>query len=85
MTMITTIIEHGRKLSNLAEIYTKDVKYSGYNDSFTFKLAIFYNVFFWADVLPKAKIKIFSIMLKGPALNNCSSNIGINNIVMNSN
>lgn len=50
------------------KIYSNNVKYSGYNDSFTFKLAIFYNIYFKINILPKRKIKIFSIILKNLAL-----------------
>ena len=82
---ITTSIGHDRKLSNLVKIYTNDVKYSGHNDSFTFKLTIFHNTCFRAHVPPEAKIKAFSIILKGPALDNCPSNIGISGTIMNSN
>lgn len=85
MTMITTIIRHNRELSNLAKIYTNDVKYNSYNDNFIFKFAIFYDISFRANVLPEIKIKVFPIMLKSPASDNCPSNIGIGNIVMNSN
>lgn len=83
--MITTIIRVDRKLSNLAKIYINNVKYSGHNNSFIFKLVIFYNFFFRADILPKAKIKAFSIILKGFVLGNHLSNIGISNTIMNFN
>lgn len=76
---------HSKKLSNLAKIYTDNAKYSGCNDSFIFKLAIFYDICFRANVLPKAKMKAFPSMLKGPALNNYPSNIGISDTIMNSN
>ena len=82
---VTISISHGRELLNLVKIYTNDVKYSGSNNSFTFKLAIFHDIYFKAHVPPKAKIKTFSIMLKDPALDNCPSNIGISNTIMNFN
>lgn len=66
------------------KIGTNNAKYSGRNDSFIFKLAIFHDIYSKADVPPKVKMKAFSTMLKGPALDNCSSNIGINGIFMNS-
>ncbi len=67
---ITTSIGHGRELSNLAKIYTDEAKYSGRNDSFTFKLAIFHEICSSADVPPEAKMKAFPTMLKGLALDN---------------
>ena len=72
---VTTTIGHGRKLSNLAKIYTNKAKYSGRNDSFTFKLAIFHDICSRANVPPEAKIKAFSTMLKGLALDYYYSNI----------
>ena len=82
--MSTTSTGYGRELSNLAKIYTNDAKYSGRNDSFTFKLAIFHDICSRADVPPEAKMKAFPTMLKGPAIDNYSSNIGISGTVMNS-
>ena len=75
---------YGRELSNLAKIYTDDTKYSGRNEGFTFKLAIFHDICSRADVPPEAKMKAFPTMLKGPAIDNYSSNIGISGTVMNS-
>ena len=82
---VTTSIGNNKELSNLAKIYTDDVKYSGHNDSFTFKLAIFHDTCLRAHVPSEAKMKAFSTILKGPALDNCLSNIGISGTVMNSN
>lgn len=36
---------------NLAKIYTNAIKYSNYNNTFTFILAMFYNICFKADIL----------------------------------
>lgn len=83
--MITTSIGHDKKLSNLAKIYINNAKYSGHNNSFIFKLAIFYDIYLRADVLFKAKIKLFSTMLKDPILANYFSIININSIAINSN
>ncbi len=80
---ITTSIGHGRELSNLAKIYTDKAKYCDRNDSFTFKLAIFHDIYSRADVPPEAKMKVFPTMLKGPVLDNYSLNIGISGTVMN--
>ena len=84
-TTVTTSIGHGRELSNLAKIYTDDAKYSGRNDSFTFKLAIFHDICSSADVPPEAKMKAIPTMLKGLALDYYSSNISISGTAMNSN
>lgn len=81
--MVTTRIGYGRKLSNLAKIYIDDVKYSGRNNSFTFKLPIFYNICSRADVPSKAKIKAFPTMLKSLALDYYYSNISTNAITIN--
>ena len=81
--IITTSIGNGKKLLNLAKIYTKKAKYSDWNDSFTFKLAIFYNICLRTDVLPDVNIKTFSTMLKSLALNYYYSNISISAIVLN--
>lgn len=81
--MVTTSISHGKKLSDLAKIYTKDVKYSNSNDSFTFKLAIFYNICSKADVLSKTKMKAFFTMLKSLALDYYYSNISISVVAIN--
>ncbi len=81
--MITTSTGHGRELSNLAKIYTNNAKYSGRNNSFTFKLAIFHDIYSRADVLPEAKMKAFPTMLKGLALNYYYSNISTSAIAMN--
>lgn len=82
--MITTIIGHNRELLNLVKIYTDNIKYSVHNDSFIFKLIIFHNISFRADVLFKAKMETFSIMLKILVPDNYSSNIGISDTVINS-
>lgn len=75
---------HGRKLSNLAKIYTDDAKYNGCNFNFTFKQAIFHNICSKADVLSKAKGKAFLIILKDLTLDYYYLNISINDIVINS-
>lgn len=83
--MLNTSISHGRKLLNLAKIYIDSAKYSGRNNIFTFKLAIFHDICSKSDVLPKAKIKVFFIMLKSLALDYYYSNISISGIVINFN
>ena len=80
---VTTSIGHGRELSNLAKIYTDEAKYSGRNDSFTFKLAIFHDICSRADVPPEAKMKAFPTMLKGLALDYYYSNISTSVVALN--
>lgn len=82
-TTSTISIEHGRKLSNLVKIYIDNIRYNGCNDSFTFKLAIFYNICSRADISSEVKIKAFPIMLKGLALDYYYSNINTNFVIMN--
>lgn len=43
--IVTNSIGHGKELLNLAKIYTNNTKYNGHNDSFTFKLAIFHDIY----------------------------------------
>lgn len=76
--------KYNKRLLNLANIYIDNVKYSSYNDSFTFKLTISYNICFRTDILSKIKMKVFFTILKSPILNNYSSNIGISSTVINS-
>lgn len=78
-----TSIGHGRELSNLAKIYSDDAKYSGCNDSYIFKLAIFHNICLRADVLPEAKIKAFPTMLKGLALDYYYFNMTTSAVALN--
>ena len=47
--------------------------------------AIFHDIYSKADNPPKAKMKAFLTMLKGPALANYSSNIDISNTAINFN
>lgn len=76
---------YSKSLSNLVKTYTKNVKYSNYNNNFIFKLAIFHDIRFRVHVVLKAKIKTFFTILKGLALDNFSINIGIISIIMNFN
>ena len=74
---------NNRELSNLTKIYTNKAKYNSQNDSFTFQLAIFYDMYTKANVLLKVKMKVFTIILKELALDYYYSNININNIRWN--
>ena len=57
-----------QELNIIIKIYTKESKYRSNRDSFNFKLAIFYNIYRYANILYKAKAKAFPIMLKGLVL-----------------
>ncbi len=83
MATITTSIGHDRELSNLAKIYINEAKYSGRNDSFTFKLAIFHDICSRSDVPLEAKMKTFPTMLKGLALDYYYSNISTRVVALN--
>jgi hypothetical protein len=69
---------HGKELANLAKLYTDEAKYSGENDSFSFKLTIFHDMCDRADVPQSAKLKAFFTMLKGLALDYYYSNMFTN-------
>ena len=58
-----------QELNIIIKIYTKESKYGGNKNSFNFKLAIFYNIYRRANILYKAKAKVFPIMLKSLVLN----------------
>lgn len=73
-------IRHGRELANLTKMYTDESKYSGGNDSFTYKLTIFHDICARADVPHQAKLKALLTMLKGLALDYYYSNISADNV-----
>ena len=58
-----------QELNIIIKMYTEESKYGGNRNSFNFKFTIFYNICGHANILYKAKAKIFPIMLKGLALN----------------
>ena len=60
---------YGRELSIIIKIYIEESKYKGNKNSFNFKLAIFYNIYKYANILYKAKAKAFFIILKGLVFN----------------
>lgn len=80
-TTVTTSIGHSRELLNLAKININEVKYSGCNNSFTFKLATFHDICSRVNISPKPKMKVFSTMLKSLALNYYYSNITISDAI----
>ena len=57
------------ELSIIIKIYIEESKYRNNRGSFNFKLAIFYNIYRYANILYKTKVKVFPIMLKGLVLN----------------
>lgn len=75
--------DYGKKFSNFAKMYIRKSKYSGKNNSFTFKLAIFNNIYSRAIVPFKACIKVYSTILKSLALDYYYSNINITNLIIN--
>lgn len=83
LAITTTRTGYKRNLSNLAKIYIDNAKYSGRNDNFTFKLAVFYDICLRANITSKVKMKVFLTMLKGLALNYYYSNISTNTVVTN--
>ena len=68
---------YGRKLANLAKMYTDETKYSGENDSFTCKLTIFHDIGARADIPQKILLKAFLTMLTSLALDYYYSNTSI--------
>ena len=60
---------YGQELSIIIKIYIEESKYGSNKDSFNFKLVIFYNIYRRVNILYKAKVKAFPIMLKGLVLN----------------
>jgi hypothetical protein len=56
---------YGKEIATVTKIYTDDQKYSGVDDSFDFKLAIFYDIYNRSSLPPKGYIATFPIMLKG--------------------
>ena len=59
---------YSRELNIIIKIYIKESKYKSNRDSFNFKLTIFYNICGRVNILYKAKVKAFPIMLKGLVL-----------------
>jgi hypothetical protein len=66
---------HGKELANLARLYTDDMKYSGENDNFNFKLTMFHDLCNRADIPNHVKTKAFPTMLRNLALDYYYANI----------
>jgi hypothetical protein len=56
-------------------MYTEDNKYSGEDDSFDFKLIIFYDLCNRADVPQEAKVKTYPTVLRSLAFNHYYTNL----------
>ena len=57
-----------KEIASLAKLYTDENRYSGLNDNFDFKLAIFNNLYKKAGVSQGTKAIAYSTMLRGQAL-----------------
>ncbi|RKF55760.1 hypothetical protein GcC1_201029 [Golovinomyces cichoracearum] len=66
----------GRQSGNLSKIYTENMKYSGENDSFTYKLMIFNDNCSRAGVTRENFSKVFPTMLKSLAFDYYYASIG---------
>ena len=55
---------YGSEVAIIAKIYTDDQKYSGVDNSFDFKLTIFYDICNRASLLPEGYMTMFPTMLK---------------------
>ncbi|POS82713.1 hypothetical protein EPUL_005350, partial [Erysiphe pulchra] len=69
------LVDIGRQSGNLSKIYTEDMKYSGENDNFAYKLMIFNDNCSRAGVAPENFTKVFPTMLKGLAFDFYYANI----------
>ena len=56
---------YNKEAVTIIKIYTDNQKYNSINDSFNFKLTIFYNIYRRSSLPPKGYITAFSIILKG--------------------
>ncbi len=66
---------HDRKIQTLMKDYSNEFKYSDQDDNFVYKMIIFHDICNQTDVLSKALLKAFLVMLKELALNYWYSNI----------
>ncbi|KAI0992864.1 hypothetical protein K3495_g15320, partial [Podosphaera aphanis] len=70
--------DFSRELISLAKLYTEEVKYSGENDNFDFKLAIFHDLCGRSGVQPFMMDQAFPTMLRGLALEHYYANMSVN-------
>ena len=61
-------MSYSKEIAAIIKTYTEEQKYDGLNDSFDFKLNIFYDIYNRSRLLPKGYTKAFPTMLKGLAL-----------------
>ena len=66
--MLTTL-RWGKEIFNIVKIYIKELKYNSINNSFNYKLTIFYNIYNQLDVPQEVYNKALLIILIGLALN----------------
>ena len=62
---LATHSRYSSKVTIITKIYTDNQKYSRVDNSFDFKLIIFYNIYNRASLLPKGYMTVFPTMLKG--------------------
>ncbi len=53
-------------LENLAKLYTNEAKFCDENDSFSFKLTIFHDIYDRANISQLAKLKAFCHVITPP-------------------
>ena len=66
---------YGKELANLAKLYINKSKYSGENDNFDFKLTIFIDLYYKANILKQEFSQAYSTILRGLALNHYYTNL----------
>ena len=69
LTEAKATTNYSKDLTTLAKIYTEESKYSKKDNNFNYKLIIFNNLYNKVNILQKAKIKGFLMMLYGITLN----------------
>lgn len=73
----SSMADFSRELISMAKLYT-EVKYSGENDNFDFKLAIFHDLCGRSGVQPFMMDQAFPTMLRGLALEHYYANMSVN-------
>lgn len=58
----------GSDLVNFAKVFTDDMKYSGEDDHFDYKLSVFHDVCERIGITLLNRVKVYPTLLKGPAL-----------------
>lgn len=83
--MVIINIGHKKISSNIVKIYINKAKYSSCNNSFNFKLMIFYTIYSIANVLLRTNIKTIFTMIQSLVLDSYYLTININSILINFN